>query len=172
MATLKATDLVGAVSMLYAILLHEDSMSPGTMSSMTVLHSDVVNVIIATLQFFNRVCELNLEFFQVRNIEPITTRQYKVMDTWCQERLSILLEMNTSVELSRVFTSMFLEFINFWLGCFALWSIASLAGIGFANIGFPWFLASCLCIRKKLLEKLLWALLTNSNYYYFSKLLF
>lgn len=65
MATLKATDLVGAVSMLYAILLHQDSMSSDTQSCMVELDTDVVNVIIATLQFFNRVCELNLEFFQV-----------------------------------------------------------------------------------------------------------
>jgi len=68
MATLKATELVGAVSMLYAMLLHQDSMSTAdnqTNRPMTILQPDVVSVIIATLQLFSRVCELNLEFFQV-----------------------------------------------------------------------------------------------------------
>lgn len=66
MATLKATELVGAVSMLYAMLLHQVSMSGvDNQSSMTILQPDVVNVIIVTLQLFSRVCELNLEFFQV-----------------------------------------------------------------------------------------------------------
>lgn len=66
MVTLKATELVGAVSMLYAILLHQDSMSNDAPSNDMVLQSAVVNVIIATLRLFSRVCELNLEFFQVR----------------------------------------------------------------------------------------------------------
>lgn len=65
MATLKATELVGAVSMLYSILLHQDSMSNDVPSNDMVLQSAVVNVIIATLRLFSRVCELNLEFFQV-----------------------------------------------------------------------------------------------------------
>lgn len=65
MVTLKATELVGAVSMLYAILLHQDSMSNDAPSNDMVLQSAVVNVIIATLRLFSRVCELNLEFFQV-----------------------------------------------------------------------------------------------------------
>lgn len=67
MATLKATELVGAVSMLYSILLYQDSMSTADcQSAMTILQPDVVSVIIAALQLFSRVCELNLEFFQVR----------------------------------------------------------------------------------------------------------
>ncbi len=69
MATLRATELVGAVSMLYAMLLHQDSMlSIEMQSSMIVLPQDVVNVIIATLRLFSKVCELNLEFFQVTKI--------------------------------------------------------------------------------------------------------
>lgn len=65
MATLKATELVGAVSMLYAILLHQDSMSNDNSSTVEVLRPDVVNVIIATLRLFSKVAELNLKFFQV-----------------------------------------------------------------------------------------------------------
>lgn len=68
MATLKATELVGAVSMLYAMLLHQNSMSNDSSSTVAVLPSDVMNVIIATLRLFSKVGELNLKFFQVRYI--------------------------------------------------------------------------------------------------------
>ncbi|XP_065216012.1 S phase cyclin A-associated protein in the endoplasmic reticulum [Planococcus citri] len=64
MATLKATELVGAVSMLYAMLLHQDSMSNDNSTVSAVLRPDVVNVIIATLKLFSKVAELNLKFFQ------------------------------------------------------------------------------------------------------------
>lgn len=65
METLKATELVGAVSMLYSILLHQVSMSNELPTNEVELQADVVNVIVATLQLFSKVCELNLEFFQV-----------------------------------------------------------------------------------------------------------
>ncbi|XP_068081995.1 S phase cyclin A-associated protein in the endoplasmic reticulum [Anabrus simplex] len=63
-ATLQVTELVGAVSMLYGMLLHQGAPPRGTASPPPALPSHTVAVTAATIRLLNRVAELDLPMFQ------------------------------------------------------------------------------------------------------------
>jgi hypothetical protein len=63
--TLQVTELVGAVSMLYGMLLHQGAPSRGSGSPPPALPSHTIAVTIATIRLLNRVAELDLQMFQV-----------------------------------------------------------------------------------------------------------
>lgn len=61
--TLQVTELVGAVSMLYGMLLHQGAPPRGTPPPPLPRH--VTNVALATVHFLTRIAELDLDTFQV-----------------------------------------------------------------------------------------------------------
>lgn len=63
--TLQVTELVGAVSMLYGMLLHQGAPSRGSASPPPALPPHTIAVTIATIRLLNRVAELDLQMFQV-----------------------------------------------------------------------------------------------------------
>lgn len=73
-ATLQVTELVGAVSMLYGMLLHQGAPARGSNSPPPALPAHTIAVTIATIRLLNRVAELDLHMFQVsakRHFVPI-----------------------------------------------------------------------------------------------------
>jgi hypothetical protein len=62
--TLQVTELVGAVSMLYGMLLHQGAPSRGSASPPPALPQHTIAVTIATIRLLNRVAELDLQMFQ------------------------------------------------------------------------------------------------------------
>ncbi|PNF23179.1 hypothetical protein B7P43_G03654 [Cryptotermes secundus] len=62
--TLQMTELVGAVSMLYGMLLHQGAPPRGSASPPPALPSHTIAVTIATIRLLNRVAELDLLMFQ------------------------------------------------------------------------------------------------------------
>jgi hypothetical protein len=63
--TLQVTELVGAVSMLYGMLLHQGAPSRGSASPPPALPPHTIAVTIATIRLLNQVAELDLQMFQV-----------------------------------------------------------------------------------------------------------
>jgi hypothetical protein len=59
------TELVGAVSMLYGMLLHQGAPPRDSASPPPALPSHTIAVTIATIRLLNRVAELDLQIFQV-----------------------------------------------------------------------------------------------------------
>ncbi|KAJ9591853.1 hypothetical protein L9F63_001670, partial [Diploptera punctata] len=63
-ATLQVTELVGAVSMLYGMLLHQGAPPRGSASPPPALPSHTISVTTATIRLLRRVAELDLHMFQ------------------------------------------------------------------------------------------------------------
>jgi hypothetical protein len=63
--TLQVTELVGAVSMLYGMLLHQGAPPRGSASPPPALPSHTIAVTTATIRLLSRVAELDLQMFQV-----------------------------------------------------------------------------------------------------------
>ncbi|XP_069682477.1 S phase cyclin A-associated protein in the endoplasmic reticulum isoform X2 [Periplaneta americana] len=63
-ATLQVTELVGAVSMLYGMLLHQGAPPRGSASPPPALPPHTIAVTIATIRLLSRVAELDLQMFQ------------------------------------------------------------------------------------------------------------
>ena len=77
LATLQVTELVGAVSILYGMLLHQGAPPKLQDSVPPVLPSHTVAVALATIRLLRSVAELDLQMFQVSNVIRFLRKIYK-----------------------------------------------------------------------------------------------